>query len=129
VSNVPQDLRYTQDHEWVRVVDGTGTVGITDHAQDALSDVTFVDLPEVGAEVAQGEEACAIESCKAASDVYAPASGTVTKVNEALHDDPGQVNADPYGDGWIFAVELNHPEELDGLLSPGQYRELLAKEE
>jgi len=128
VSDVPEDLLYTKDHEWLRVEDGVGTVGITDHAQDALSDLTYVELPEVDTELAQGEEACAIESCKAAASIYAPADGTVVEVNAALEDDPGMVNADPYGDGWLYRFKLANADDLPLLKTPGQYVELLALE-
>jgi len=126
VSNIPADLLYTKDHEWIRVEGAVGTVGITDHAQNALSDLTFVDLPKVGQRVSQGEEACAIESCKAAASVYTPASGTVVAVNAAVGDEPGMINSDCYAKGWLFKLELSDPAELSALKTPEQYAQLLA---
>lgn len=126
---IPEDLLYTEGHEWMRVEDGTATMGITDFAQDALGEVTFVELPEAGAELSQGEEFAVVESLKAASDVYAPASGTVTAVNHLLEDEPNKVNEDPYGDGWLCKLEDVSAAELDELLSPDQYRDLLESED
>ena len=125
----PENLVYTKDHEWVRIEGGAATVGITDHAQEALGDLTFVELPEVGAEVSQGEEACALESCKAAASIYAPASGTIVEVNAALEEDPGRVNADCYGAGWIYRLQLRKPDELAKLMSAEQYGQVLAREQ
>jgi len=126
---VPKDLSYTREHEWIRVAEGIGTVGITDHAQAALGDITFVELPPVGQELAQGAEACAVESAKAAASIYAPAGGKVVAVNEALEDDPGVVNSDCYGEGWIYKIELDNPAEVDALMDPAAYEEFLAQEE
>jgi glycine cleavage system H protein len=121
--NIPEDLRYAQSHEWLRTNgDGTGTVGITDHAQAELTDVVFVDLPKIGAEVKAGEQACVVESVKAASDIYAPASGTVEAVNDALSSNPALINTDPYGEGWIFKIKLSSPDEATALKSPADYR-------
>lgn len=121
--NIPEDLRYAQSHEWLRTgTDGTGTVGITDHAQAELTDVVFVDLPKVGAEVTAGQQACVVESVKAASDIYSPASGTIVAVNEALSSNPALINTDPYGEGWIFKVKLSSPDGSDALKSPADYR-------
>ena len=125
----PENLVYTKDHEWVRIEGGAATVGITDHAQEALGDPTFVELPEVGRELAQGDEACAIESSKAAASVYAPVSGKVVAVNEDLDGDPGLVNSDCYGQGWFYKIELSEPAEADALLTPEAYEKLLAEEE
>ena len=123
--NFPDNLKYTKDHEWIRS-DGDGaTVGITDHAQNALGDVVFVDLPEVGRVVAAGEACAVVESVKAASDIYAPLSGVVVAVNEDLESDPALINADPYGDGWLFELELIDTEELDGLKDAETYAESL----
>ena len=121
--NIPDDLRYAQSHEWLRSnADGTGTVGITDHAQAELTDVVFVDLPKVGAEVTAGQQACVVESVKAASDIYSPVTGTVTAVNDALSSNPALINTDPYGEGWIFKVKLSSPGGGDSLKSPADYR-------
>jgi glycine cleavage system H protein len=129
MSQIPEELLYTDQHEWIRVEDGVGTVGITDYAQHALGDLTFVELPEMDGEVSQGEEACALESCKAAASVYAPASGTVVEVNQDLEDDPGLVNSDCYDRGWIFKVRLSSPDELSQLMGPAKYREFRSAEE
>ena len=127
--NTPNDLRYTEEHEWVRLEGDVGTVGITDHAQEALGDIVFVELPEVGRTANRGDEACAIESSKAASDIYAPAGGTVVEVNQAVADNPALVNEDPYGKGWIYKIRLANPKELDGLMDAKAYAAKVAQEE
>ena len=117
------DLWFTEDHEWVRVEDdGSAVVGITGYAQDQLGELVFVELPEVGAELDQGEEGAVIESVKAAGELKAPVSGTVTEVNESLVDEPGQVNADPLGDGWFFRIRVGDASELGGLMDEAAYR-------
>jgi glycine cleavage system H protein len=123
--NVPEDLRYTSEHEWVRVEGNLAWVGITDYAQDALGDVVYVSLPEAGATVAAMGPCCEVESTKSVSDVYAPVSGRVAEVNSELSDAPQLVNEDPYGKGWIFAVEIADPSELEGLLDAAGYQALL----
>ena len=125
MSELPGDLLYTEEHEWLRKEeDGTVTIGITDHAQEALGDLVFVELPEVGQELDAGGDMAVVESVKAASDVYAPVAGTVVAVNEALADDPETINSDPYGDGWIVRMQ---PGDGDGggTMSPGDYQALL----
>ena len=124
MSELPGDLRYTNEHEWLRQEeDGSVTIGITDHAQGALGDLVYVELPEVGQAVEAGGEMAVVESVKAASDVYAPISGEVTAVNEALSDDPEKINADPYGDGWIVRMQ---PSGDDGeTMSPDEYQAFL----
>lgn len=122
MSNVPEDLKYAASHEWVRVEGETATVGITDHAQHELTDVVFVELPAVGRELRAGEACAVVESVKTASDVYAPLSGTVTAVNEALAAHPGLVNSEPYGAGWFFRLRLTQPAELARLLDAAAYR-------
>ena len=122
--DVPDDLRYASSHEWARLEDGIVTVGVTDFAQQALGDVVFVELPELRSQVQSGVEAGVVESVKAASDIYAPVSGTVVAVNEALEDTPESVNEDPYGDGWFFKVEPDDPEGLDELLDADGYTEM-----
>lgn len=122
MSNVPEDLKYAASHEWVRVEGETATVGITDHAQHELTDVVFVELPAVGRELRAGEGCAVVESVKTASDVYAPLSGTVTAVNEALAANPGLVNSEPYGAGWFFRLRLTQPAELARLLDAAAYR-------
>jgi glycine cleavage system H protein len=123
--NVPEDLRYSREHEWVRVDGSTARVGITDFAQDSLGDVVFVQLPDVGLEIIAGASASEIESTKSVSDVYVPVSGVVQAVNTALVDAPELVNRDPYGEGWILEVTLADPAELDGLMDAAAYRGLV----
>jgi glycine cleavage system H protein len=119
-------IKYTADHEWVQIeADGTATVGITVHAQDALGDVVFVDLPAVGASFAEKDVAGVVESVKAAADVYMPVSGEITEVNEALRDDPSLANSDPLKAGWFFKVKLSKPSELDALMDSTAYDELV----
>ncbi|MDA3039763.1 MAG: glycine cleavage system protein GcvH [Actinomycetota bacterium] len=123
--NTPEDLRYSADHEWVRLEnDGRVRVGITDYAQDALGDVVYVELPEVGAVVTPGGPMSEVESTKSVSDVYAPVAGTVVEINTDLVDAPERVNEDPYGDGWITLIELAADATLDHLISAAAYREL-----
>jgi glycine cleavage system H protein len=114
-------LKYTEDHEWIRVEGDTAVVGITHHAQDALGDVVFVDLPEVGKSFAQKDVAGVVESVKAAADVYMPVTGEITEVNEDLRNDPSLANSDPLGQGWFFKVKLAQPAELDALLDETAY--------
>jgi len=124
MSELPGDLRYTEEHEWLRREDdGTVTVGITDHAQGALGDLVYVELPEIGQEVEAGGEMAVVESVKAASDVYAPISGEIVDVNQELADDPEKINADPYGDGWI--VRLRPTSDDSNTMSPDEYEEYL----
>jgi glycine cleavage system H protein len=120
--NIPTDLRYSREHEWVRVNGSIARVGITDFAQDSLGDVVFVQLPDVGQDIVAGASASEIESTKSVSDVYVPVSGSVHAVNDALTDTPELVNSDPYGEGWILEVTLADPSELDGLLDAEAYR-------
>ena len=118
----PEDLRYSSDHEWIKVEDANRVrIGITDYAQDALGDVVFVDLPEVGAQVTTGESISEVESTKSVSDIYAPVSGTVVEVNAELGDEPEKMNSDPYGDGWICVIELSSESELASLLDAEAY--------
>ena len=114
-------VKYTEDHEWLKIEGDIATVGITVHAQDALGDVVFVELPAVGAVLAQKDTAGVVESVKAAADVYMPVSGEVTEVNEALRDDPSLANSDPLGAGWFFKVKLSEPAQLDALMSEASY--------
>jgi len=115
--------RYTKDHEWIRLDGEVATVGISEHAQSALGDIVYVELPEIGRQVEQGGEAAVVESVKAASDVYAPVGGEVVEGNSALGDDPSLINRDPEGEGWFFKLKLSDPSELDGLMSEADYRE------
>lgn len=123
-NDVPTELRYTKSHEWVRVDDeGIATVGITDHAQELLGDLVFVELPEVGAQLGAGGECAVVESVKAASDVYSPVTGEVIEVNEVLAEAPETINQDAYEDGWIFRIRLADPDELDALMDADAYAE------
>jgi len=121
--NNPRDARYTKDHEWVRMDGDIAVMGIADYAQTQLGDMVFVELPEAGSTITQGESAGALESVKAAADFYAPLSGEVTERNEALLDDPGVLNRDCYGEGWMVKVKPSNPSELDSLMTPEQYDE------
>ena len=121
----PEDLRYTAEHEWVRAAGATVRVGITAYAQEALGDVVFVSVPGAGSTVTAGQPCGEVESTKSVSDIYAPVSGTVTAVNDALEATPELVNTDPYGDGWIFEVEVTEPAQLNALLDAARYREVL----
>lgn len=129
MSNVPNELKYTKEHEWLREeADGTFTVGITEHAQELLGDMVFIDLPEVGATVSQGDDCSVAESVKAASDIYAPISGEIVEVNAELEDSPEQVNSEPYGSGWIFRIKASDASELEALLDAAAYEALLEDE-
>ncbi len=121
MANVPADLKYAKSHEWVRVTGGEAVVGITDHAQHELTDVVFVELPEVGRKLKAGEACAVVESVKTASDIYSPISGEVVESNQALADNPALVNSEPYGAGWFYKVRLADPAELSNLLGPDQY--------
>ncbi|WP_455373033.1 glycine cleavage system protein GcvH [Limibacillus halophilus] len=120
------DIKYTEDHEWIRIEGDEGVVGITDYAQEQLGDVVHVDLPEVGASLSKGDEAAVIDSVKAASEVYAPADGEVTATNEGLEEDPGKVNSDPEGAGWFMKIKLADKSQLDGLMDKAAYDDYVA---
>ena len=123
--NVPEDLRYSKEHEWVRVDGETAVIGITDYAQDALGDIVFAELPEVGSELGTGDAAGELESVKAVSDVYMPASGEVLEINEALDGAEDALNTGPYGAGWMFKIRLSDASELDGLMNSEAYKAFL----
>ncbi|HET9772664.1 MAG TPA: glycine cleavage system protein GcvH [Acidimicrobiia bacterium] len=126
--NFPEDLRYTREHEWVRV-DGTiARIGITDYAQDALGDVVYVDLPTVGATVAAMASCCEVESTKSVSEIFSPVSGTIAEVNSDLTDAPQMINEDPYGKGWIFSVDMGDAGEVEGLMDAAAYQAFLDNE-
>jgi glycine cleavage system H protein len=130
MSDIPGDLKFMKSHEWARVEgDGKVTVGISDHAQGLLGDLVYVDLPNVGDRVEAGSGCAVVESVKAASDVYSPVSGTITAVNDALADKPETINEDAYGEGWLFVVEIDDNEQLNELLGPDDYAELLEDDE
>ena len=122
MSEIPAELRYAASHEWAKVEDGVATVGISDHAQDAMGDLVYVELPEVGQVVAASDETGVVESVKAASDIYSPVSGEIVEINEALEDEPELVNNVPYEGGWLFKVQLSDEGELDNLLTADQYQ-------
>ena len=123
--NVPDDLRYSKDHEWARLEDGRVRIGITDYAQDALGDVVFVQIPEVGARVALGDSFSEVESTKSVSDIYAPISGTIAEANQERADAPQRVNEDPYGEGWLVVIDADDAGQLDQLLDAAAYRALI----
>ena len=130
MSEIPGDLKFLKSHEWVRAEgNGRATVGISDHAQASLGDLVYVELPNVGDSVEAGNAVAVVESVKAASDVYSPVSGKVVEVNSALADKPETINEDAYGEGWLFVVELSEPEQLNELLGPDDYAELLENED
>jgi glycine cleavage system H protein len=124
--NVPEDLRYSKEHEWVRVDGDTAVIGITDYAQDALGDVVYVDPPDVGTDLSAGDSFGEVESTKSVSELYAPISGTVASVNSDLADEPEKLNADPYGEGWICTVTMTEAGELDHLLDAEAYQAFIA---
>src|SRR5215210_2858880 len=124
--NVPDDLQYTETHEWLRLDGETATVGITDHAQAELTDIVYVELPKVGALVAAKQAVAVVESVKAASDIYSPIGGTIVEVNTALESNPALINSDPYGEGWIYKLRVEAGEQIERLKEPGQYRALIA---
>ena len=121
MSHVPSDLKYAKSHEWVRVSGDSAVVGITDHAQHELTDIVFVELPEVGRKLKAGEACAVVESVKTASDIYSPLSGEIIEVNKAVVDNPALVNSEPHGGGWFFKIKLSNAAELAGLLTPEQY--------
>ncbi|MEY2591060.1 MAG: glycine cleavage system protein [Acidimicrobiaceae bacterium] len=123
--NVPDDLRYSKDHEWARREGDRVRIGVTDYAQDALGDVVFVQVPEVGATVALGESFSEVESTKSVSDIYAPVTGTIVEVNAELADAPQRLNEDPYGEGWLCVLSLDDPSQLDQLMDADAYRALI----
>ena len=123
--SIPAELKYTKEHEWIKVEGKIATIGITEYAQGELGDIVFVELPDIEAEIAKEQTFGTIEAVKAVSDMYAPISGKVTEVNSALDDDPMVINRDPYGDGWMIKVELSDASELDALLTADQYKELI----
>jgi len=121
MSDIPKDLKYTEEHEWVRMEGSVGVCGITDYAQEMLTDIVYVELPEVDIEIGQGEQVAVVESVKAVSDVYAPLSGTIVEINEELEDSPEMLNDDPYGEGWIFKIEVEDDNEQEGLMDAEEY--------
>ena len=130
MSNVPVELKYTKDHEWIRIMDdGNLMIGITEHAQDLLGDMVFIEVPEAGSKFEPGQACAVVESVKAASDVYCPIAGEVIEGNEALADAPETVNTDPFGEGWIYKLQPSNVADLDDLMDSDAYSELLASED
>ncbi|HXI39062.1 MAG TPA: glycine cleavage system protein GcvH [Bryobacteraceae bacterium] len=124
----PEDLRYTKEHEWVRIEGGVGTIGITDHAQKELGDIVYVDLPKVGAHIEQGKSLGSVESVKAVSDIYSPVSGEVSEVNNSLAQAPEKLNQDPHGAAWLVKLRMSAPDEAKGLLSAADYQAYVGAE-
>jgi glycine cleavage system H protein len=129
MANIPEDLHYSKDHEWVRVDGDTATIGITDYAQNSLGDVVYVELPKVGDELAAQEAFGSVESVKAVSELFTPVSGKVTEVNEALQDEPETANTDPYGKAWMIRVKMSNPGEVDSLLTVAEYEDFTKETE
>src|SRR3954463_13970998 len=129
MANYPETLRYTKEHEWARLAGNTATVGITEFAKDQLGDVVYLELPEVGADIKRGQPFGVVESTKAVSELFAPLTGKVTKVNQELVDAPEGVNESPHEKGWMIEIEISQPDEVPQLLSAGQYKDLLSAEE
>ena len=123
MADIPTDLKYATSHEWVSVEGDTATIGISDHAQEELTELVFIELPDLGRELPAGDPCAVVEAVKTASDIYAPLSGEIIDTNDALDTEPGTVNDDPYGDGWFFKIRLTIPKEMDDLLSPDDYAE------
>ena len=129
MANVPENLHYSKDHEWVRVEDGVAVIGITDHAQEQLGDVVYVELPKAGEAFAANDSFGSVESVKAVSEIFTPVSGEVTEVNESLNDEPEKVNKDPYNDGWMIKMKMSAPGEVDSLLNAAEYEDFTKAEE
>ena len=128
MANTPEDLSYTKDHEWVRVRGDQATIGITDHAQNQLGDVVYVELPKVGEKFEVTDPFGSVESVKAVSEIYMPLTGSVAEVNERLNDSPELVNTDPYGDGWMIVIKMENPAQVDGLLNSAEYEDYIKEE-
>ena len=129
MSNVPSELKFLSSHEWVLVEDDVATVGVSDHAQELLGDLVFVELPETGSLVSAGDSVAVIESVKAASDTYAPVSGKIIEINDELEDAPERINDDPYGDGWMYKIKMEDPGEVGDLLNANAYTESIEEDE
>jgi len=129
MSNVPAELKFLSSHEWVLVEDGIATIGVSDHAQELLGDLVFVELPELESSVSAGDSVPVIESVKAASDTYAPVSGEIVEVNDELEDSPERINDDPYGDGWMYKIKMEDPDEVGDLLDAEAYTESIDEED
>lgn len=129
MSNVPSELKFLSSHEWASVEGDVATIGVSDHAQELLGDLVFVELPEVGSIVTAGDSVAVIESVKAASDTYAPVTGEIIEVNSELEDSPDRINDDPYGDGWMYKIKMEDPEEIDDMMDAEAYTESIAEDD
>jgi len=129
MANVPENLHYSKDHEWISVEGNVGTIGITDHAQDSLGDVVYVELPKAGENFEAHEAFGSVESVKAVSEIFTPIGGEITEVNETLQDEPEKVNTDPYGEGWMIRIRMKNPGEVDSLLNAAEYEDFTKAEE
>ena len=129
MANVPEDLHYSKDHEWIRVEGDVGTIGITDHAQHSLGDVVYVELPKVGESFSAHESFGSVESVKAVSEIFTPVGGEITETNDSLQDEPEKVNTDPYGDAWMIRIRMSNPGEVDSLLNAAEYEDFTKAEE
>lgn len=129
MANVPEDLHYSKDHEWIRVDGNVGTIGITDYAQNSLGDVVYVELPKVGDSFEAHESFGSVESVKAVSEIFTPVGGEIVEVNESLQDEPEKVNTDPYGDAWMIRIRMGNPGEVDSLLNAAEYEDFTKSEE
>jgi len=129
MSNVPTELKFLSSHEWVLVEDGIATIGVSDHAQELLGDLVFVELPELESSVSAGDSVAVIESVKAASDTYAPVSGEIIEINDELEDSPERINDDPYGDGWMYKIKMEDPDEVGDLLNAEAYTESIEEDD
>ena len=129
MANVPEDLHYSKDHEWIRVEGDIGTIGITDHAQHSLGDVVYVELPKTGETFAAHESFGSVESVKAVSEIFTPVGGEITEINDSLQDEPEKVNSDPYGDAWMIRIRMSNPGEVDSLLNAVEYEDFTKAEE
>lgn len=128
MANVPEDLQYSKDHEWLRVAGEVGTIGITDHAQHSLGDVVYVELPKVGESFGAHEPFGSVESVKAVSEIFSPVAGEVVEVNQTLQDEPEKINTDPYGEAWIIRLRVSNKSEIDGLLTAAEYEDFIKSE-
>lgn len=129
MANVPENLHYSKDHEWIRVEGDVGTIGITDHAQNSLGDVVYVELPKAGESFEAHDPFGSVESVKAVSEIFTPVGGEITEVNESLQDEPEKVNSDPYGEGWMIRIRMKNPGEVDSLLNAAEYEDFTKAEE
>ena len=124
-NEIRNDLKYTDSHEWIKINSSIATIGITDHAQSELTDIVFAELPEIGKQIKKGDELCVVESVKSVSEIYAPLSGKIVKINEKLEDAPEIINGQPYDDGWLVEIEIENKDEIDSLISASDYKKLI----